>query len=176
MTAREDKIRLIVAELDVQVTKVEANIAGRDDGFVHVGDPVAIKFDTFPFTQYGMAKGAVRTISADSFTREDDQKKETQRLVISLLHSNRYLYRYEVKPRGKTLFARRYQVGCTKEGVDFAGGDGKPECVVSGGLGKITVSYKGQTYYVCCSGCADAFKEEPEKYIKEYEAKKKNKK
>jgi hemolysin D len=54
--------------------EVEANIAGHDDGFVHVGDPVAIKFDTFPFTQYGMAKGAVRTVSADSFTRQDDQK------------------------------------------------------------------------------------------------------
>jgi hypothetical protein len=27
MTAREDKIRLIVAELDVQVAEVEANIA-----------------------------------------------------------------------------------------------------------------------------------------------------
>lgn len=54
--------------------EVEANIAGHDDGFVHIGDPVAIKFDTFPFTQYGMAKGAVRTISADSFTRQDDQK------------------------------------------------------------------------------------------------------
>jgi hypothetical protein len=81
-----------------------------------------------------------------------------------------------VKPEGKTLFTKRYEVGCTKEGEDFATGDGKPECIVSGGLGKITVTYKGQTYYVCCSGCADAFKEEPEKYIKEFEAKKKNKK
>ena len=31
---------------------------------MHVGDPVAIKFDTFPFTQYGMAYGTVRIISA----------------------------------------------------------------------------------------------------------------
>ncbi len=44
--------------------EVEANIAGRDDGYVHVGDPVAIKFDTFPFTQYGLAYGTVRIISA----------------------------------------------------------------------------------------------------------------
>jgi transposase InsO family protein len=40
--------------------EVEANIAGRDDGYVHVGDPVAVKFDTFPFTQYGMAYGSPR--------------------------------------------------------------------------------------------------------------------
>jgi HlyD family secretion protein len=44
---------------------------------VHVGDPVAIKFDTFPFVQYGMAYGTVRTISADSFTAQDDQRNPT---------------------------------------------------------------------------------------------------
>jgi YHS domain len=111
-----------------------------------------------------------------TLTREDDKTKETEQLVVSLLHSNRFLYTYSVKPKGKSLFSKLYQVGCTKEGVDFATGDGKPECIVSGGLGTRTVTYKGKTYYVCCSGCADAFKEEPEKYIKEYEAKKKNKK
>ena len=111
-----------------------------------------------------------------TLTREDDKTKETQQIVVTLLHSNRYLYRYDVKPAGKTLFTKVYQVGCTKEGEDFATGDGKPECVVSGGLGRTVVTYKGQTYYVCCSGCADAFKDDPEKYIKEYEAKKKNKK
>ena len=33
------------------------------------------------------------------------------------------------------------------------------------------VSYKGETFWVCCSGCADAFKENPEKYIAEFKAK-----
>jgi hypothetical protein len=33
------------------------------------------------------------------------------------------------------------------------------------------VSYKGKTYYVCCGGCRDAFRAEPEKFIKEYEEK-----
>jgi len=54
--------------------EVEANIMGRDDGYVHVGDPVAIKFDTFPFTQYGLAYGTVRIISADSFNSQEDQR------------------------------------------------------------------------------------------------------
>jgi YHS domain-containing protein len=31
------------------------------------------------------------------------------------------------------------------------------------------VTHKGKTYYVCCSGCRDAFRDEPEKYIREYE-------
>jgi len=57
--------------------EVEANISGRDDGFVHVGDQVAVKFDTFPFVQYGMAYGTVRTLSADSFTGQDEQRNPT---------------------------------------------------------------------------------------------------
>lgn len=51
--------------------EIESNIVGRDSGFVHAGDRVAIKFDTFPFSQYGMAQGTVRVVSADSFTAVD---------------------------------------------------------------------------------------------------------
>jgi hypothetical protein len=105
-----------------------------------------------------------------SLERED--KGETQRIVITLLHPNRFLYRYETRPAGKTLFAAKYQVGATKEGVPFADGDGRPECVVSGGVGTSAVMYQGKTYYVCCSGCRTEFQENPEKYVKEFEAKK----
>jgi len=108
--------------------------------------------------------------------RQDEKKNETQRLVINVLHFNRHLYSYEVKPAERVAFTKVYSVGATKEGVDFAGGDDAPECVVSGGLGTMPVMYKGTTYYVCCSGCRDAFNDEPEKYIKEYEARKKAKK
>jgi YHS domain-containing protein len=102
--------------------------------------------------------------------RTDEGKKETQRLIFSLLHSNRIVYRYEVKPEGKTFYNKVYQVGATKEGVPFANvGVPERECVVSGGTGTITVTYNGKTYYVCCTGCRDEFRENPEKYIKEYE-------
>jgi len=33
--------------------------------------------------------------------------------------------------------------------------------------------YKGVTYYVCCGGCRDAFNENPEKILKDYQARKK---
>ena len=36
---------------------------------------------------------------------------------------------------------------------------------------KFKTVYKGKTYYVCCGGCRDAFKDDPETYIKEFEAK-----
>lgn len=108
--------------------------------------------------------------------RDDDKKKETQRLVITMLHENRYLYRYETKPKDRNGgFTKVYQVGATKEGVPFAAGDGRPECVVSGGVGTTKVTFNGKDYYVCCSGCRDAFKEEPEKYVREFEEKKKKK-
>jgi len=75
------------------------------------------------------------------------------------------------------LFARKYQVGLTNQNEPFANsGSAEPECVVSGGKGTIQVSHNGKTYYVCCTGCRDEFKAEPEKYIAEFEAKKKAKK
>ncbi len=57
--------------------EIEANISGREDGFVRVGDPVSVKFDTFQYTHYGMAYGTVRTVSPDSFTAQDDQRNPT---------------------------------------------------------------------------------------------------
>jgi hypothetical protein len=102
-----------------------------------------------------------------------DETKESQRLVFTLLHHNRYLYKFETKPLDVKAFTRLYQVGATKEGEPFADVPKGPECIVSGGLGKIPVTYKGQTYYVCCSGCRDAFNENPAKIIKEYLARKK---
>src|SRR5262245_48961889 len=109
--------------------------------------------------------------------RVDEKTKETHRLTLRLLHSNRVTYLYDVKPDGKTLFVKKYQVGATKEGEPFAAaGSSDPECIVSGGKGTIAVSHAGKTYYVCCSGCRDEFKANPEKYIKESEAKKKAKK
>jgi YHS domain-containing protein len=105
--------------------------------------------------------------------RSDESKNEDQRLVVTLLHRNRYLYRWETRPAGAGAFARRYQVGATKEGEPFADVPRGPECVVSGGKGTIAVSHKGKTYYVCCSGCRDEFRSDPEKYVREYEARKK---
>jgi hypothetical protein len=104
--------------------------------------------------------------------REDEKTKEGQRLVITMLHFERHLYRVDVKPEGKGFFRKAYGVGATRDGVKFAQGDGRPECVVSGGLGTTPVTYMGQTYYVCCSGCRDEFNADPAKYVKEYLARK----
>ncbi len=53
---------------------VEARVAGADAGFVHPGDKVMIKFDTFPYTHYGMAHGTVQVVSPDSFASEQNEQ------------------------------------------------------------------------------------------------------
>lgn len=104
-----------------------------------------------------------------------ERKIETdrfERLVINLLHDNRMTYRIEEQKRAGALFVKKIVVGITKEGVPFVDiGRAERECIVSGGLGTMTVTYEGKTYYVCCSGCRDEFKRDPVFYIKEWEKK-----
>jgi hypothetical protein len=101
-----------------------------------------------------------------------DDNMEVQRVVITLLHDNRHLYRVDKRKVDKTIFTNVFKVGATKEGVSFAEGAAKPECVVSGGLGTMPVMYMGKTYYVCCSGCRAEFQADAAKYVREFEEKK----
>jgi hypothetical protein len=106
--------------------------------------------------------------------REDEKTKEIQRFTMNLAAEGvRFIYRYSHKPEGKTQFLKDYMVASTKEGESLGAAAKKNECVVSGGLGTIAVSFKGETFYVCCTGCRDAFNENPEKYVAEFKAKKK---
>jgi hemolysin D len=75
----ERLITLVPIDAELQI---EANIIGRDSGFVHVGDPVVIKFDTFPYSQYGLANGAVRSLSPDSFSAQDQARDPNSSLVM----------------------------------------------------------------------------------------------
>jgi YHS domain-containing protein len=104
-------------------------------------------------------------------TLEREENKDTERIIFTFLHDNYIRYKYEVKPDGRPLFAKKWDVGAKLKGVEFAGGDGRPLCIVSGGTGTSTVSYMGKTYYVCCSGCRDEFNSAPAKYVAEWDAK-----
>lgn len=75
--------------------EVEANISGADDGHVNVGDPVDVKFDTFPYTQYGLAHGLVRTVSPDSFSAQDEQRNPTGSVPVAS-QSNGVWYRSRI--------------------------------------------------------------------------------
>jgi len=104
--------------------------------------------------------------------RTDSARGEDQRITINLVGEIRFVYRFDKKKTNVKLFTRDYYVAATKEGESLGVAEKKPECVVTGGLGTSTVSYMGQIYYVCCTGCRDAFNENPEKYIKEFKERK----
>jgi hypothetical protein len=86
----------------------------------------------------------------------------------------RLVYTFSNKSANSTLYNKDFQIAYTKEGESFGAAAGKkgPECVVTGGLGTMTVSYMGTTYYVCCTGCRDAFNDNPAKIVAEYKARK----
>ena len=62
--------------------EVESNIAGNENGFVHAGDPVVVKFDTFPYAQYGLAYGTVRTVSPSSFNGLEEARNPTSNVPV----------------------------------------------------------------------------------------------
>ena len=108
------------------------------------------------------------------FERQDQPTGETQTLTLNTAAEGaRLVYRYATRPKGRTVATKVYAVAATKEGESLAANQKKNECVITGGRGTIAVSFMGETFYVCCSGCRDAFNENPEKYIAEFKAKKK---
>src|SRR5262245_34512379 len=109
-----------------------------------------------------------------TFDRVESSTGEAQQLVMNSAGDGvRFVYRYASRPKGRTVFTKVYQVAATKEGESLAASGKKNECAVTGGTGTIAVIYMGETFYVCCSGCRDAFNEEPAKYVAAYKEKKK---
>lgn len=97
---------------------------------------------------------------------------EGRRITITRLNEKRTLVLFEQKGAGQTFFNRIAEVGYTREGTRLAESDQTgPECVVTGGAGTIKVSYKGETYWVCCTGCRDAFNDDPEGVLADYRKK-----
>jgi hemolysin D len=59
--------------------EIEAMVSNHDIGFVHAGDEVEIKVDTFDFTRYGLLHGQVLSISSDSIVRDVPGDKSTDK-------------------------------------------------------------------------------------------------
>ena len=53
-----------------QILEIEAGLLNKDIGFVHTGQSVEIKIDSFEFTKYGVIDGEVTDISADAIEHE----------------------------------------------------------------------------------------------------------
>ena len=100
--------------------------------------------------------------------RVNPDTEETEQIKLFSPSDDRLVYSKWVK-RG-TQLSKQLEVGYTREGVTFGlePGGKRPVCCVTGGLGTMTVSFGGATYYVCCSGCRDAFNENPAKVVAEF--------
>jgi YHS domain-containing protein len=90
-----------------------------------------------------------------------------RRMTLTLLHDTRLIMLLEAQNPDSKVFYRLGEVGYTREGVSFAVGESGPICIVTEGRGSMTVSYKGKTYHVCCSGCRDLFNVDPEAILAE---------
>jgi len=102
------------------------------------------------------------------------ESRDQWQIVLNQQENNRYLQ--EMARKRGSNYLRFDTVATQREGTSFAKSDagyGEKECIISGGLGTIQLSYKGKSYWVCCTGCKAAFEEDPASWIAEYEKKKK---
>jgi hemolysin D len=69
---------MVIVPSDSQL-EIEAMVSNHDVGFVHAGDQVEIKVDTFDFTRYGLLHGQVLSISSDAIVRDANGDKSTDK-------------------------------------------------------------------------------------------------
>ncbi|MFN9372305.1 MAG: hypothetical protein ACK6D3_10530 [Planctomycetaceae bacterium] len=89
-------------------------------------------------------------------------------MTIALLDNDQYLV--EIKRRASAAATPQSldTVRQQRLGTSFAVAESDnpgPKCIVSGGLGTMTVSFDGKNYPVCCSGCAAAFNDDPQRWL-----------
>ena len=60
----------------------EVKVLNKDAGFVHAGQPVAIKLEAFPFTRYGTVPGRIQSISSDAVEDEKLGLVYTAKVVL----------------------------------------------------------------------------------------------
>lgn len=73
-----------IAPKDVPLV-LRANMSSRESGFLKVGMPVKVKFDAYPFQDYGIVEGRVTWISPDSKMTDTAQgAAETFELEVNL--------------------------------------------------------------------------------------------
>lgn len=107
------------------------------------------------------------------FDSAPDSNKEIHRVTMTVRNENRMTVLIEKRPEQQSFFSRVAEIGYQRDGTRLAvAGSSGPECVVTGGLGTIPVKYMGKTYYVCCTGCRDAFNDDPAGILAEYQKRK----
>ena len=103
-----------------------------------------------------------------------ESARDTWQVVFNQQENNRFLM--EIGRKQGSRFLKFDTVATQRQGTSFANTDddyGEKTCIISGGLGTMQVSFKGKSYWVCCTGCKAAFEDDPATWIAEFEAKQK---
>ena len=67
---------LMIIVPDSAAPVVEARIQNKDIGFIREGQPVRVKLEAFPFTDYGIVPGVVESISRDAVPLPDSPDRD----------------------------------------------------------------------------------------------------
>ena len=103
------------------------------------------------------------------FESTPEPGKPRHRFTVRKINEIRVTMLFEESPSPEAAFRRQYEIGMTREGERLANGNtGERQCIVTGGLGTISVKHAGKTYYVCCEGCKQAFDSDPEGTLMAY--------
>ena len=73
VTASEEIMRIVPSD---SMLEIEAYIENKDIGFVAVGQPAAVKVESFPFIRYGSIDAEVTRVSRDAIPEPDVQAQE----------------------------------------------------------------------------------------------------
>lgn len=91
--------------------EIEAMVSNRDIGFVHPGQPVEIKVDTFNFTRYGLLHGEVKSVSQDAIEHDKPDDKSGNQSSDALTDSS--------EPKGQELlYSARVALDATQMDID----------------------------------------------------------
>jgi hypothetical protein len=107
---------------------------------------------------------------SSSFVFEsDDAELQRLRCTIRRINEIRITILLEERSAQQTSWRRMAEIGMTRAGERLASSNaGERQCIVTGGLGTIRVSFEGKTYYVCCEGCQQVFDADPAGTIAAY--------
>ena len=97
------------------------------------------------------------------FESAPEPGKPRLRFTVRKINDIRMTLLFEESLSSESAFRRQYEIGMTRAGERLASGNtGERQCIVTGGLGTISVTHAGKTYFVCCEGCKQAFEADPE--------------
>jgi len=95
---------MVVVPVEGEIA-VEAQVLNRDIGFVREGQPVRVKLEAFPFTDYGIVEGVVETISRDAVPSEA-QQADQQNANARAAPSPSLVYSARIRLRSNHLMIR----------------------------------------------------------------------